>query len=98
MTWGHSPAELAVDFALAAGVKRLALFHHDPLRDDAALDQLVESCRRRAVAGALDVFAAAEGQTIELAEREAARAARCAATGSCHCQRGRSGASDHLAR
>jgi len=71
LTWGHSPAELAVDFALAAGVKRLALFHHDPLRDDAALDQLVENCRQRAVAGGLDVFAAAEGQTIELAEREA---------------------------
>ncbi|PYO38320.1 MAG: phytochrome sensor protein, partial [Candidatus Rokuibacteriota bacterium] len=77
-TWGHSPAELAVDFALAAGAKRLALFHHDPFRDDAALDRLVESCRRRAVTGALDVFAAAEGQTIELAEREAVtpRAAR----------------------
>ena len=72
LTWGHSPAELAVDFALAAGVKRLALFHHDPLRDDAALDQLVESCRRRAAAGGLHVFAAAEGQTIELAERQAA--------------------------
>ena len=71
LTWGHSPAELVVDFALAAGVKRLALFHHDPLRDDAALDQLVESCCKRAVAGGLDVFAAAEGQTIELAEREA---------------------------
>jgi CheY-like chemotaxis protein len=60
-----------VDFALAAGVKRLALFHHDPLRDDAALDRLVESCRQRAVAGGLDVFAAAEGQTIELTECEA---------------------------
>jgi CheY-like chemotaxis protein/phosphoribosyl 1,2-cyclic phosphodiesterase len=78
LTWGHCPAELAVDFALAAGVKRLALFHHDPLRDDAALNQLVESCRRRAAVGKLDVFAAAEGQTIELAERKAAapRAAR----------------------
>jgi CheY-like chemotaxis protein len=71
LTWGHSPAELAVDFALAAGAKRLALFHHDPLRDDAALDRLVERCRQRAVAGGLGVFAAAEGQTIELAEREA---------------------------
>jgi CheY-like chemotaxis protein/phosphoribosyl 1,2-cyclic phosphodiesterase len=71
LTWGHSPAELAVDFAVAARVKRLALFHHDPLRDDAALDQLVESCRERAAAaGGLDVFAAAEGQTIELPERE----------------------------
>jgi CheY-like chemotaxis protein/phosphoribosyl 1,2-cyclic phosphodiesterase len=78
LTWGHSPAELAVDFARAAGVKRLALFHHDPLRDDAALDRLVESCCQRAVGGGLDVFAAAEGQTIELAEREALapRAAR----------------------
>jgi CheY-like chemotaxis protein/phosphoribosyl 1,2-cyclic phosphodiesterase len=78
LTWGHSPAELAVDFALAAGVKRLALFHHDPLRDDAAVGQLVETCRQRAAVGKLDVFAAAEGQTIELAEREAAasRAAR----------------------
>jgi CheY-like chemotaxis protein len=71
LTWGHSPAELAMDFALAAGVKRLALFHHDPLRDDAAVDQLVERCRRRNVAGRLDIFAAAEGQTIELAERQA---------------------------
>ena len=47
LSWGHSPAELAVDFALAAGVKRLALFHHDPLRDDAAIDRLVERCRQR---------------------------------------------------
>jgi CheY-like chemotaxis protein/phosphoribosyl 1,2-cyclic phosphodiesterase len=78
LTWGHSPAELAVDFALAAGVKRLALFHHDPLRDDAALDRLVDACQRRVVAGGLDVFAAAEGQIIELTEREAVapRAAR----------------------
>jgi CheY-like chemotaxis protein/phosphoribosyl 1,2-cyclic phosphodiesterase len=71
LTWGHSPAELAVDFAVAAAVKRLALFHHDPLHDDAAVDQLVQACRRRA-AGGLDVFAAAEGQMIELAERESA--------------------------
>ena len=39
LTWGHSPAELAVDFALAAGVKRLALFHHDPMRSDEAAGQ-----------------------------------------------------------
>ena len=51
--------------------QRLALFHHDPLRDDAALDQFVESCRHHAVASGLDVFAAAKGQTIERAERAA---------------------------
>jgi CheY-like chemotaxis protein/phosphoribosyl 1,2-cyclic phosphodiesterase len=70
--WGHTPAEWAVDYAIAAGVKRLALFHHDPLRDDAAVDRLVDSCRQRvAAAGSrLDVFAAAEGLQIGLGERD----------------------------
>jgi phosphoribosyl 1,2-cyclic phosphodiesterase/CheY-like chemotaxis protein len=66
--WGHSAAEHAVDLARAAGARRLALFHHDPLRDDAALDRLVEACRRRAGEG-LEVFAAAEGPALELPER-----------------------------
>src|SRR5262245_50104397 len=67
MNWGHTPAEWAVDYALAAGAKRLALFHHDPQRDDAALDQVLEVCQRRAAGSRLDVFAAAEGQVVELA-------------------------------
>jgi CheY-like chemotaxis protein len=68
--WGHSPAEYAVDVALAAQVKRLALFHHDAGRDDDALDRVVEVCRQRVAArgGTLEVFAAAEGQVIELPE------------------------------
>ncbi|HET6365958.1 MAG TPA: MBL fold metallo-hydrolase, partial [Pseudomonadales bacterium] len=71
--WGHTPAEWAVDYAVAARVKRLALFHHDPLRDDRALERLVETCRRRAGAAgsALQVFAAAEGQEIRLLEGDA---------------------------
>jgi CheY-like chemotaxis protein/phosphoribosyl 1,2-cyclic phosphodiesterase len=70
--WGHSPAEYAVDVALAAGAKRLALFHHDPTRDDHALDRIVDVCRRRVAAcrGALEVFAAAEGLVIELSKGE----------------------------
>ena len=69
--WGHTPAEWAVDYALAAGARRLALCHHDPLRDDEAVDELVEVCRQRAAApgGGLDVFAAAEGQILELSGR-----------------------------
>jgi phosphoribosyl 1,2-cyclic phosphodiesterase len=69
--WGHSPVEYVVDVALAARVKRLALFHHEPWHDDATLDRLVEVCRQRvaACAGTLHVFAAAEGQTLELPER-----------------------------
>ncbi|MGE3540553.1 MAG: response regulator [Candidatus Tectimicrobiota bacterium] len=73
--WGHSTVEYAVDVALAAHVKRLALFHHDPLRHDDALDQIVEVCRQRVLArgGTLEVFAAAEGQVIELPETASRR-------------------------
>lgn len=68
--WGHTPAELAVDYAVAARVRRLALFHHDPVRDDDALDRLLDICRQRAATAgsAVDVFAAAEGQVVELDE------------------------------
>ena len=65
--WGHSPAEFAVDVAAAGQVRRLALFHHDPLRDDAGVDALVERARRHAAGSGVDVFGAAEGMVIELA-------------------------------
>jgi CheY-like chemotaxis protein len=72
LTWGHTPAERAVDFARAAGARRLALFHHDPLRTDEAVDRVLEACRRRAAAGGggLEVFAAAERQVIDLGAAE----------------------------
>jgi hypothetical protein len=71
--WGHTPAEWAVDYAVAARAKRLALTHHDPLRDDEAVDRVVEMCRRRASAAGtgLEVFAAAEGQELRFIERDA---------------------------
>jgi phosphoribosyl 1,2-cyclic phosphodiesterase len=66
--WGHSPVERVVDDALAAGAKRLALFHHDPLREDNALEQIVGAARQRVVnAGSqMEVYAAAEGVQVEL--------------------------------
>jgi phosphoribosyl 1,2-cyclic phosphodiesterase/DNA-binding response OmpR family regulator len=63
--WGHSSVGFAVDLARDAGVRRLALFHHDPLRDDEALDRMVQAARERAGAG-LQVFAAAEGLELAL--------------------------------
>lgn len=72
--WGHSTIEYAVDMAIAAGVKRVALYHHDPGRSDDAVDGLIGIARARGAAAgsALEVFGAAEGETIELegAERE----------------------------
>jgi CheY-like chemotaxis protein/glyoxylase-like metal-dependent hydrolase (beta-lactamase superfamily II) len=73
--WGHSTVEYVVDVALAAEVKHLALFHHDPLRDDAAVDGLVQSCRERvaAVNGKLEVFAASEGLMLNVAAAQRAK-------------------------
>ncbi|SRR5579883_2732820 len=44
--WGHSTWLEATRVARDAGVKQLALFHHDPMHDDAALDRIVEAARR----------------------------------------------------
>src|SRR3954469_14143923 len=40
--WGHSGLSDAMTFAEGVGAPRLALFHHEPLHDDAALDSLGE--------------------------------------------------------
>ncbi|MBI4609903.1 MAG: cyclic nucleotide-binding domain-containing protein [Candidatus Rokubacteria bacterium] len=68
--WGHSTIEYVTDLAIRAGVKRLALFHHDPLHTDAWVRQQTERARRRArIQGSnVEVFAAAEGLEIALPE------------------------------
>ena len=66
--WGHSTVEYATDIALATGSSRLALFHHDPSHDDAAVACLEATARERAAAASrsLEVFAAAEGLELEV--------------------------------
>jgi ribonuclease BN (tRNA processing enzyme) len=49
--WGHAPMERVVDYAMLAGVTQLALFHHDPDRDDEAVERLAERAQTRADAG-----------------------------------------------
>ena len=73
--WGHSTVEYVVDTALAAGVRRVALFHHDPLRDDKAVDELLQHARERVTksGGQMEVMAATEGQTLEIAAADPAR-------------------------
>jgi CheY-like chemotaxis protein/phosphoribosyl 1,2-cyclic phosphodiesterase len=67
--WGHAPAERAVDYAIAAGVRRLALFHHDPEHDDGTVDAIASRAGEWAAQArhSPEVFAAAEGQSIDLA-------------------------------
>jgi phosphoribosyl 1,2-cyclic phosphodiesterase/CheY-like chemotaxis protein len=67
--WGHSSIEYVLNLGQYAEVKRIALTHHDPLRDDDAIDRLVANVRARLRenASSLDVFAAVEGQIVEVA-------------------------------
>ena len=67
--WGHSSVEYVVKLGQCAQVKRIALTHHDPLRDDDAIDRIVAKVRARLRedASSLDVFAAVEGQIVEVA-------------------------------
>ncbi len=44
--WGHSAYTEALDLALAAGVRRFGLFHHNQERSDAQVDEIVQDCRR----------------------------------------------------
>jgi phosphoribosyl 1,2-cyclic phosphodiesterase/CheY-like chemotaxis protein len=66
--WGHSTVEYVSEIGQRAGVRRMALTHHDPARTDDALDQIVESVRAdlKAKKSPMQVFGAADGQVVEL--------------------------------
>jgi phosphoribosyl 1,2-cyclic phosphodiesterase len=65
--WGHCTVDYAVHIAKEAGVKRLALFHHDPSHDDECLDLLLSQAQATAAQrGAGEVLAATEGLTLTL--------------------------------
>ena len=65
--WGHSTPDYALEIARQAGVKALALFHHDPARDDAAIDEMqTRLSERGAEVGVDTVLAASEGLRLEL--------------------------------
>lgn len=67
--WGHSTFVEAVELARESGVKRLALFHHEPEHTDAATDEIAAEAQQLASrgGGSLEVVAAAEGLQIALA-------------------------------
>ncbi|MDP2645337.1 MAG: MBL fold metallo-hydrolase [Desulfobacterales bacterium] len=44
--WGHSQYSDVMDLALTAGVKKIGMFHINSERTDAAMDKIVEICRR----------------------------------------------------
>lgn len=63
--WGHTAMEHACEAAARAGVKKLVLFHHEPVRTDAQLDALAAVHGEPGRYGALEVIFAREGMELE---------------------------------
>lgn len=62
--WGHSTWQEAVKVAKAANVKKLVIFHHDPLHNDDFLDHVGEQASQQFP----NTIMAREGQTIQLVD------------------------------
>ena len=60
--FGHSTPQMACETAVAAGVKRLALTHHDPTYDDESVHELEEQAQKLF----FNAFSAREGLEVEL--------------------------------
>lgn len=66
--WGHSLVQQVLELAAEAEVKHVVLFHHDPDRTDAAVDEIQAEARAwlQANASQIRCTAAFEGLVIEL--------------------------------
>ena len=66
--WGHSTVDDVLALARDAGARRIALHHHDPDRDDAALDRIGEDAAAWARDHAKDLttIVTHEGLTVDL--------------------------------
>ena len=66
--WGHNPLGYVRDLALAANVKNLVFFHHDPTHDDAWVDDMAREFKS-AVAQqnpTMEVFTVFERMALEV--------------------------------
>ncbi len=64
--WGHSSMEYVVEVAKRCRIKKIALFHHEPLRTDQQIDALAKDYCRSGEAGGPEIFFAREGMEIIL--------------------------------
>ena len=68
--WGHSSTFIGADIAVAANVKRLAFYHHEPTYSDFKLVSVLEQTRKyvKAIGGdsPLQCLLSQEGKTIDL--------------------------------
>ena len=70
--WGHCTYDYAVHVAREAGARTLALYHHDPTHDDAAVDAITaRAADMSARMGGPEIIAAAEGLVLRLGQTAA---------------------------
>lgn len=62
--WGHSTWQEGVRLCRAAGVKQLAIFHHDPDHEDPEMEKIERDARAEWAAA----FVSREGMVVKLAE------------------------------
>lgn len=67
--WGHSTPSDAIEIALAAKVKTLALFHHAPERTDEQIDAILQRARSTTDGTGLGIVAASEHMEVVLGEQ-----------------------------
>jgi phosphoribosyl 1,2-cyclic phosphodiesterase len=65
--WGHSSFDAAVSDAIEAGVRSLALYHHEPQHDDRFLHRELDKLKSRYGSSEPEIFLACEGECVELA-------------------------------
>jgi phosphoribosyl 1,2-cyclic phosphodiesterase len=66
--WGHARANTVVDAAVAANVKQCAIYHHDPMHSDSAVDSIILLGQQRAQhsGSKVTIFGAREGLALKL--------------------------------
>jgi phosphoribosyl 1,2-cyclic phosphodiesterase len=64
--WGHARATTTVDLAVQAGVKQLAVYHHDPMHTDELIDDAIETCRQRMTSFGANVVVLGAREGLEL--------------------------------
>jgi ribonuclease Z len=64
--WGQSSHVEAVELALAAEVKTVILFHHDPWKDDKTLDRMGLEAKDVAAGTGMEVLMARDGMVVEV--------------------------------
>jgi ribonuclease BN (tRNA processing enzyme) len=64
--WGHSSIRDAIAFASIAEVAKMVAFHHDPAREDAEIDRIMQEATR-AYEPRFELVAGEEGAVFEIA-------------------------------